>query len=418
MALIKIPKLGIENRKTFFNLLYRLSFLSIGKLIGFVTIPIISTSLGPENYGIYSFALTFASYSFLLATWGFIEKGIREVAKKNNESSETVVNRILSSRLLFWFFGLIAGVLLSIGIYGFGGLVEVLFIAMLTNLGAALMLDFYFYGKKNTLIPSVIHLIGQTTFLGGVFFFINSREDLELVLFLYGACNFLEALILIILYKKRKKLSLDLSVQKSFKLLKDNFSLGLGSKATFFQSTYPILIIPIILNQFYLGIFMVAFKFFTLTKLPPQIFNTVFSPIIVEYRLKPTKSQVQLFKRLTILYLFWGLISSIILYFVGDLLIDLLFGSEYANAKTILKYFTFFLIPLWPLYLMLTMYLNNLEMDKQFLIGSIYSLIFTVVMVPIGIKYFDLKGVIFSLAISLFFACIYYFMIIFRKVRR
>ncbi|MEX0596630.1 MAG: hypothetical protein WD512_09025, partial [Candidatus Paceibacterota bacterium] len=70
----------MNNRKILYNLINKLGFVTVGKLLAFFTVPIISQALGPERYGLYSYVVAIAGYAFLPANWGFLAKGVRDVA--------------------------------------------------------------------------------------------------------------------------------------------------------------------------------------------------------------------------------------------------------------------------------------------------------------------------------------------------
>jgi PST family polysaccharide transporter len=401
----------VKNKKIVFNIFNRIGFLTAGKLIGFITLPLITRALGPENYGIYNYVMTIASYAFLLANWGFLAKGIRDIAKKP-KNSEKVVEFITSGRIILWFIGGIVGLIICLLLFGFTEMVFLIFIAIMANFGLALTIDYNFYALKNTFLPSLSLFISQILFLILVFLFIDDQEDLKFVLLFNLIYRLFEALFLIYFYKLNKTFKLTFSLKKTYNLISENFSLGLGSKASFFQSSFPILIIPFFLSQYHLGVFTAAFKFFLILSLVLQTINLVISPWIVEAREKNIKSQRSLFIKLFYGYLLIGLISTVIIYLTGEFFIILLFGNEFLQSVTILKYFAICLLPIWPSYMILASYMNNLEKDRAYLYGSLITLVIIVTMVPVGLMFFGLKGVVFAMSFSTFVVSVYFFIIV------
>lgn len=401
----------VKNKKIVFNIFNRIGFLTAGKLIGFITLPLITRALGPENYGIYNYVMTIASYAFLLANWGFLAKGIRDIAKKP-KNSEKVVEFITSGRIILWFIGGIVGLIICLLLFGFTEMVFLIFIAIMANFGLALTIDYNFYALKNTFLPSLSLFISQILFLILVFLFIDGQEDLKFVLLFNLIYRLFEALFLIYFYKLNKTFKLTFSLKKTYNLISENFSLGLGSKASFFQSSFPILIIPFFLSQYHLGVFTAAFKFFLILSLVLQTINLVISPWIVEAREKNIKSQRSLFIKLFYGYLLIGLISTVIIYLTGEFFIILLFGNEFLQSVTILKYFAICLLPIWPSYMILASYMNNLEKDRAYLYGSLITLVIIVTMVPVGLMFFGLKGVVFAMSFSTIVVSVYFFIIV------
>ena len=79
------------NKIILFNLSNRVIIVSIGKIFAFITVPFITRILGPEKYGTYNYIIAIASYGALLADWGFLAKGVRDVAKCGHDSAHIVI---------------------------------------------------------------------------------------------------------------------------------------------------------------------------------------------------------------------------------------------------------------------------------------------------------------------------------------
>ena len=395
------------------NLISRLGFLTAGKFMSLFTIPVISRALGPVNYGLYHYAITIASYAFLLANWGFLAKGIREIAKqKQSNKSGYIVQYITSGRVVLWAVGVVVGLFICVLIFGFSQLVFYIFLAMIANLGVALTIDYYFYALKNVFIPSLCHFLSQLLFLLLIILFIKNEDDLKLILVFNIVYRILEAFFLFYYFLKDNYFSFQFSIKNSYSLIRDNFSLGLGSKIDFFQNSFPILIIPFFFSQFDLGVFTAAFKFFLLITMFLQTLNLVYSPFIVEARGKNLKFQKSFFWKLMLGYIILGLSSTFMIWYASDQLVDLLFGNKFTQSKELIKKLAIFLMPIWPVYTILISYMNNLEKDKEFLKGGILTVVCIAIFIPIGIINAGLNGIIYGLSLSTILACFYYLKII------
>lgn len=398
----------MKKKKLLFNISNRLFFVTLTKLIGFITVPIISRTLGPENYGIYNYVLAIGAYSLLPSNWGFLAKGIRDIAK-NPDQSEEIVNKMTSARLVLWLLGSIVTFFIYLIFFPFNDTIILILLAIISNIGLSISIDYFFYGKKNTFIPSLSHLLGQVFFLAFVFLFVKDESDILILLYINLGAYLIESIILFAVYLRKAKFHFIISIKDSFLLLKDNFLLGLGAKASFFQNTVPILLIPLFLTDYKLGIFSAAFKFFMLATILFQTINLVFSPWIVECRQSSKDKQRTLFKRLIFGYFIIGLFAMILMYLSGSYLINLIFGSKFSDSQELIKLFSFLLIPIWPIYSILSSYMNNYELDKGYMWGSVITSVAILISVPLGIIFFDLNGVVFALFFSTLSVCIYYF---------
>lgn len=400
-----------------FNLTSRLGLVTIGRFLAFFTIPIISRALGPEQYGVYSFAIAVANYGFLPADWGFLAKGIRDVAKLPSKSAQ-IASDILSSRLTLYLLGGIIIIFFTTVIYGFSLFNLYILMAILTNFGLAITLDFFFYGRKDTFTPSAIHLLGQFIFLLLVYVFVENENDLLILMTINIFYRLLESLILIVLFKKEQTLEISFPSKKAIPLFKDNFFLGLGAKGTFFQNSFPILVIPFFLSTEDLGIYSATFKVFMVSSLMLQSMNLVFSPWIVESKTEKNSSKkLKLFNKLVIGYFISGILGGLFLYFIGPLFLKLLFGSEFSSSQNLIRTFSIYLVPIWPIYMILVGYMNNFEKDRTFFLGSLFQITTITILVPIFLFFQELNGVIYGLASSTTIVSLFYYLHLQRELK-
>jgi PST family polysaccharide transporter len=393
------------------NLTNKLGFVTLGKLLTFITVPIITRALSVENYGLYNYVVTIASYAFLLGNWGFLAKGIREISITDNKfDKENIVNDIVSARIVLWLIGsLITFIVILISSKLKLDLLFYVGLAILSNLGLALAVDFYFYGKKDTFIPSLSHFTAQVFFLIMIFFLIKDNNDLSKLLFVSFFMYMIEASILFFYYLKENQLNIKLNVSKAFILLKQNFYLGLGAKVNFFQNSIPIIIIPLFLSQFSLGIFSASFKIVSIISLVLQSSGLVFSPWIAKSKIKSIPEKKALFYKLFFGYIIVAILSSTFVFFAGKHISKLLLGNDFVDTIEIIELFALLYLPIFPVYTLLTLFINNYSKDKQYFTGSLIQLITVALLLPIFLYFWDLKGVVITLSISTFIVCLYYF---------
>lgn len=369
----------------------------IGKLLTFITIPIISRALGPEKYGSYNYILAIANYSIILANWGFLARGIREVAK-NPSQSHLIVNELISVRLILALIGIMITVILGL-IFNIRYITQIL-IVLIGTFSVAFYLDFYYYGTKNTLLPSLSHLIGQLVNLILVVILFRNNGQLSTLIVIYVITLCIDPAILIFYYTRQHTIKLNFSLKKAFNSFKSNLILGFGAKAGFFQSSFPALIIPIFYSEYSLGIYSAAYKFFLLISLIMQNFNLVFAPSIVHSRSKNSIYRFNLFYKLLIIYGAVGIIFSGIVYFFSDILVNLMFGDKFSDTIIILKMLGLFMVPIYPIYMLLLAFINNYERDSIYLKSTIVQIIMLLVMSPLFLKMFNIIGIVYALSIS------------------
>lgn len=399
----------MSTRLILFNLTSKLGLVTIGKLLTIISLPIITRALGTENYGIYTLAIAIAGYAFLPANWGFLAKGIRDVAKAPEKSITTLEN-LVAARVILWLVGVLGALVYTFFFVENLTLSSAIIIALGINLWTAIIPDFYYYGLKKTTLPSLAAFIGQLFFVLLVFS-LNKFDliDLKTVLYLHIVAKIIEALMLYVpIFKNLNFRFKDFYISKSLRFLKDNFLLGLGAKAGFIFSTFPIIILSYYSDPHSLGLFSASFKLFLVVSMLYQSMNLVFSPWVVESKIKERLSRINTFRKLILLYVSSGILLGLTLFFMSEFITNILFGNEFIEANKMLKMISMLLIPIWSIYVLLVMYLNNFELDKVFFYGTIILIILLFILLPLGIIYYQVNGLIIGLFVSLFFTIFYY----------
>src|SRR5690606_29696720 len=217
------------------NFAIRGIFVIISKIISFVTIPIITQALGPINYGKYNYVLAVAAYATLPANWGFLAKGIREIASSDSDDQDSyIVSNIFSTRIILAFTGSILVMVLFV-IFNDIKFAGLLFLALLHHLLMVTFIDYYYYGKKNVWLPTFAHFLSQIIYLVLVLVFINNPTDTYLLILFMVFMVFTESMILMI-FAKRIKLTFKFSLLSAIQELIKNFNLGAGLKVGLIQS--------------------------------------------------------------------------------------------------------------------------------------------------------------------------------------
>ena len=80
------------------NFFSKLGVDSFSRLIGFITLPVITRALGPEGYGQFSYLFVILSYFGFFIDFGYLNYGTNKLCDKENSSQ--VVGNIISLQLL------------------------------------------------------------------------------------------------------------------------------------------------------------------------------------------------------------------------------------------------------------------------------------------------------------------------------
>lgn len=395
-------------KKVIFNISIRGVFIAFSKLIAFITVPVIARALGPDVYGEYNFILAVASYSTLPSNWGFLAKGIREVAdSKSKEESSNIVSSILSARIVLGFIFTIL-VILIISIFNDARFVLLFCLAVLHHVIITTYIDYYYYGNKNVWIPSIAHFISQLIYACLVVILISTPYDIETLFLLMVLMVSIESGILFYFSRNEVKINLKISLSNAWVEFKENFKLGVGLKIGLIQNSYPVLLIPLFLSNEILGNYTAVYKFYTLTSVIMQMVILSIAPYIIK-----TKNIVYIKRNYYIrMYLFlaflFGLGMALFIFSFSDFTINILFGRQYTLSSLYLKWYSAAILSIAPLNIALASLMNYYSLDHKFMIGGFIQTGLILILTPISLCLSSIPLLILSLGFSMLSAIIFY----------
>lgn len=169
--------------KSIFNL-----FLVRGSiyLFPFITLPVITRSLGVTQFGILSIFLAAQQYLTMLVEYGFTLTGARDISR---ESYKEVENKILSEivicRFLIFLFCsvLVIGAYLILPEYGLTGCYLILLLTVLTSV---LNQTHFFIGKERTGFIVISTSITRVISILLVIVFVSSKQDIYIAMLAYS----------------------------------------------------------------------------------------------------------------------------------------------------------------------------------------------------------------------------------------
>jgi O-antigen/teichoic acid export membrane protein len=321
-----------------------ISWLFIDKIIrilGSLFIGVwVARYLGPEDYGVYNYALSYSALFMILVKLGLDKIIIREIVQK-----EKLKNYYLGTAFILKLVGSfisIIGVFISLFFVNIDLTTKyVLLIISISFLFRTFdVIDFYY---QSQVLSKYVVIARNSAFiiisLLKIYLILNEYS----VVYFAGAYTlniFFSALFLIIIYKiNNNEISKwKFSNKIALKLLKDCWPLAISSFLISIYTRIDQVMIGNMLNSEQVGIYSVAVKLNDSWIFIPQIIINTLMPYFVDLR-KNNKKFYEF--RLLQLYsfMFWlGIFVGIFVIFFGRELIDILFGAEYIAAYGALVY--------------------------------------------------------------------------------
>ncbi|MCU0285007.1 MAG: oligosaccharide flippase family protein [Acidobacteria bacterium] len=373
-----------------------------GKFLGFLTIPVIARALGPEIYGQFNLIMVILGYTAFFVDFGFGAYGVRETAKQ--EDSHAMISQILSARLTLALVSILSCmavifILFSANLH----LIMIISIGYIWVIAQGVNIDYFYFGKKNMLVPTAGQISGQLIYVLLVLLFIKKPDHLALLIFFYSSYCLLTSVIGLAYYiRKHPRIPVFISLKKAWAVLKKTFRLGISTRIESFQSSFPVIIISVMLGNYALGIFSAAFKFFTIILMIFQAVMLALAPYLVKLKQLSPGIQQKYILLLSAGMLLTGILAAIFFYGFGEMMVALLFGESFGPAAPIFGLICFILIPFTPITMVFSSLLIYFDFDKKYLTSITAAGIVILVFTPLLVYFMSIKGAILAMALSNF----------------
>ncbi len=387
-------------------------------VIPLLIVPYISRIIGIENYGKLEYARTFVLYFTILIDYGFNLTATREVSihRSNKEKiNELITNIFIAKFILF----LIATLIFWCLLYFDGTLSQkssLLWVTYLINFGFLLFPLWFFQGMEKLATIAYINFGIKLIVISGVIFFIKQSSDYWIYnLFLSIAQIVIGLVALYILYSKfnyRLRTPYFKNVLKQFK---EGFNVFLTTILVSFFVSYAFILLQKFGTDMEVGAYSTAYKLvMTVQVLILLPFSQAFFPFIT----KTAKEDLNLFvshmKKASIAVAIITLIIGLITFIFAELIIRIIFGSDFVYATPTLQILAF--LPVFTILNNLFSYqgLLSLNKDKLFLWIHVFFTVAVVTgsyfLIPLyglqGVAYIRILSEILLMSVSLFYLLI------------
>lgn len=382
---------GLETSALFKNL-FSLSISQFGNyIIPLLVMPYLTRYLGPEKFGLITFAQVFISYFTLVINYGF-DYTITRTITENRQSSATTLSSIFWNVFyikIMLFIISTGALLILLQLPRFNGNYLLFITTHLVNIGFVFYPSWLFQGMQNLRIIAILSFLIKFLYAVLIFFFIKSESDYILNnLFLSISQVVISAVAVGIAIKQYNlwPVPLDKAKIRSF----------LSSGKFFFLSTLVVNAYTYT-NTFLLGLlaterdtayFNVVYRIiFAIQGLLLVPFNMAFFPYISASFNKQeyVKSDRQLLKACYLLLLATFL-CGIFLSFAAEFVILFLFGSQFTESVNILRLLAFTPMLMGLVNVFGFNGLMPLHQDKKFLyiviIGGSLSICLNILLIP------------------------------------
>lgn len=327
---------GSENHTLSENITTNIFFLGSGEIfsrvIAYIGVTYLAVRLGPEGFGIISFATTIYWYFALGVAGGINFIGSQEIARQPHKTNSIIAN-ILIYRIIIAFIllGLIG--LLTNSLDKTTSIKMVIFLTGLLLIPLAFDTSWVYYGLQKSKPVALTQILNQVLYVVGLIWLVNSPPDVKFIPLVQLFAETVTVLILIIPFigfiKSRINLREGLKIVqrasfRTFSLLMKTITL-----------TFDMILIGFLLGEKSLGLYNAPYRICFLLMALSNAIHAVYLPIFSK---ETDKSKIVQTANNS-LYLAVTIIAPISFggIFVSGLIIEKLFGIEYSDGQNALQ---------------------------------------------------------------------------------
>jgi PST family polysaccharide transporter len=360
------------------------NFLSLSVLQGLIflteliTLPYLTQTLGADYYGLISFAISFLAFFQIIAEYGFNHSGTRAISKyrDDKEKLQKIYSSITFVKIILTFvcFGVLLTIVLIFERFRSFAIIYILLFGLIIQ--SVLFPIWFFRGIERMRYITIIDFVGKVFLILLIFLFINSESDFVLYpLFILMNAIFIGIIAQIFIFMKYK-----IKLEKTtVKEIKNQFSLGFFMFLVYFSSNVITNLNPFLLGLFvdyrYVGIFTAGYKIIQIFVLIITLITTTVFPhivkLITESNKKLEANIIKFIKKILLIIILIGLFSLIFLFIFSDLIVRLLFGTEYAETANVIRILSFAPLLIGIGHTIAIQIMIPLEYDSQ--VAKIYS---------------------------------------------
>lgn len=251
------------NKRLITNFLSLSSVQALNYILPLITVPYLVRVLGPEKFGLISFAQAFIAYFVVLTDYGFNLSATREISIYRDDKNK--VSEIFSSVIIIKIFlMLFSFLLLCLIVFSFSKFKDDWLIHLLTFgtvIGNVLFPVWFFQGMEKMKHISILNIIGKVIFTSSIFIFVRSREKFFYVPLINGiGLIFIGAISLLMVFGA---FGLKFRIPPLWKIkheFKEGWQVFIATTATSLYTTGNVFILGIFTNNSIVGFYSAGEK--------------------------------------------------------------------------------------------------------------------------------------------------------------
>lgn len=378
---------------------------TLSMAISLATTPFAARVLGPQSYGEYNLAVSFAAYAALFSGLGFSTFASREVPRL--DKIDSLVNVVITLKLIFGFIAFLAMIAIGLIVRNNSQFVIICFISGLTIVVSTFDFRWVFISKERMVEISYMSLIGQIIFAILLFFFVNSSKKIIIYSIIMTLPVLTPTIMSFFLYiRKFQKINFTLKYDNWKTLIRESIPLSLNQIAIVLNMYFASLIIGLYFNSKQLGLYSAGFRLMIACNMLLNLISTVMVPPISRLFIKNRIELIDYLRKYFFICICFGLSLGGFLFLTSDLIVNFLLGTAYKDTSILIKIWGLGLLPLTSLSIFSVSSLIACNGSRQsavtIIIGTVITISSLSVLLPsLGIIGGPISNILMELTVSI-----------------
>ncbi|UAL47156.1 flippase [Sutcliffiella horikoshii] len=308
--------------------------------IGILVMALVARYLGPENYGIYNYALAFVTLFTALSTLGLETLSVKIIVQQEEEEGTILFTSLLLRVLGGFFLTLLTSIVIRF-VAPNETLVHLLVLVMsFTMIFKSLeVIEYWIQAYQKSKISSLIRM-GAYVFSAilKVVFVVLEGSLVHLAL-IYMSDTLIIGIALVVAYFKHRssKTKWKFKFLYAKKILSQSWYLVLsGLMVTLYMQIDKVMLGSLLIDKKELGLYSAATQITSMWYFVPLAIITSFKPIIMKKKLENQQSYMNAMQILYSIVAWTGIVFGVIIILSSGFIVSVLYGDEYSSAASII----------------------------------------------------------------------------------
>lgn len=333
-----------SENKVVSKIFYNTNWIVADKVFFMVTslfvIALVARYLGPNNYGVYNYALAFVTLFTALSTLGLDTLSVRSIVEEEEEEGVILftglVLRVIGGIVLTFLSSVIIR-LVAPGDSTIHTLVIIMSCAMIFK--SLEVIEYWIVAHQKSKISSLIRISANAFSSILKIAFVLLQGDLFHLAIIYMLDVLIIGIALFLAYYKYRfsctKWKFDFGYAKN--ILSQSWYLILsGLMVTLYMQVDKVMLGSMLTNTKELGVYSAATQIANMWYFVPTAVITSFTPIIIKKKLESEEKYIYSLQTLYSIIAWMGILFGIFITLFADLIVSILYGQEYSGAVNII----------------------------------------------------------------------------------